>query len=76
MDTSSVKIISKGPTNRDSANTELPHISQNLVDYLHKVYQDNVPNVGMSDREIWVEVGKISVVRHIQDLYNQQNEQT
>lgn len=77
MDTSAVKpvtILNKGSTFRNSANTELPHISQNLLMYLRKVYQDAVPNIGMTDRDIWIEVGKISVVRHIEDIYKQQLE--
>jgi len=74
MDTPSAKIQSKGPNSQSSTNTPLPHITQNLLSYLQEAYQDSVPTPGMTDREVWMEVGKISVVRHLEDIYKQQNE--
>jgi len=74
MPTPAVKIRSKGPNSRSSTNTPLPHITQDLLDYLRDVYQDAVPTMGMTDREVWGEVGKISVIRHLEDIYKQQNE--
>ena len=71
---SSPKIQTKKPNSRLSTDTPLPHITSNLLVYLRKVNQDQVPTVGMSDREIWIEVGKIAIIRHLEDIYNQQNE--
>jgi len=74
MDTSKVKIESNQATSRVSTNTPLPRIDKNLLIYLQETYQDIVPTLGMTDREIWIEVGRISVVRHLEGLYKFQNE--
>ena len=74
MPTPEVKIQSKGPNSQSSTNTPLPHIAQNLLIYLRGAFQDRVPTPSMTDREVWMEVGKISVVRHLEDIYKQQNE--
>ena len=68
------KIQSKKSNSNNSTNTPLPHINRNLLIYLRDVNRDQVPTVGMSDREVWIEVGKIAVIRHLEDIYNQQNE--
>jgi len=74
MPMSEVKITSKGPNSQSSTNTPLPHIAKNLLIYLRGAFQDRVPTPSMTDREVWMEVGKISVVRHLEDIYKQQNE--
>ena len=74
MPTSEVKIKSKVSTSQSSTNTPLPHITKNLLVYLSEAYQDSVPTPSMTNREVWMEVGKISVVRHLEDIYKQQNE--
>lgn len=74
MPTSPPRIQTKKPNSEDSTNTPLPHIARTLLVYLKEIHRDQVPTVGMSDREIWIEVGKISLIRHLEDIYKQQNE--
>mgnify|MGYP003136033521 CR=1 FL=1 len=78
MDTSTVKVLLNNETNKSlSPNTILPpstSITKELLRYLGDVYPDRVPTVAMSEREIWIEVGKISVVRHLEDVYKMQSE--
>ena len=74
MDTSPPRIQTKKPNSEASTNTPLPHIDRNLLVYLKEIHRAQVPTLGMLDREIWIEAGKISVIRHLEDIYKQQNE--
>ena len=78
MGTSTVSILKNNGTNRppSSNTTPLPTtpITKELLGYLREIYPDRVPTVAMSEREIWMEVGKISVVRHLEDIYKMQND--
>ena len=74
MPTSNIKIQSNTTTNKSSTNTPLPYIEANLLNYLKSVFPDRVPDASMDDRAIWVEVGKVAAVRHLEDIYKQQNE--
>ena len=73
---SSPKIQTKEPNSPASTNTTLPHVARNLLVYLKEVNRDQVPTIGMSDREVWIEVGKISVIRHLEDIFQQQQNET
>lgn len=77
MDISSVKVSKNNEaTKSHSTDTILhcPPISKELLRYLRSVFQDNVPTEAMTDRKIWIEVGKIDVVRHLEGIYKMQNE--
>ena len=74
MATSKVKIKSNKPTSSGSTDTPLPLIDKALLIYLRETYPATVPTETMSDRQIWIEVGKISVVRHLEGLYKFQND--
>ena len=68
--------IVKKPTNSGSAdNTTLPIpvVSKSLLAYLREVFPDRVPNIDYSERAIWLQVGGVHVVRHLEDIYNQQS---
>lgn len=44
---------------------EVPHISSELIEYLEKMYPDQVPLPSMGDRDIWIKVGQVEVVRKL-----------
>lgn len=50
-----------------------PYIEEALLDYLEEVFPDRAPNIDASDRQIWVRVGAVQVVRHLRMLFNEQN---
>lgn len=49
-----------------------PVITQELINYLSSIYPDTVPKVSDSDRDIWVNVGAVSVVRHLESIKKRQ----
>lgn len=51
-----------------------PHVTQQLIDYLTKIFPDQCPNRTMSDREIWIAVGSVCVVKHLNMLLQEQIE--
>lgn len=54
--------------------SKLPIIELHLLEYLEKVFPDQCPNVSDTDRDIWMNVGSVQVVRHLKDIYEQQND--
>ena len=56
--------------------TQLPVISQELVETLSRLYPDVMPGPGESHDEIKVKIGQVSVVRFIKEQYRQQNSVT
>lgn len=51
-----------------------PHISQELIAYLQELYPDKAPDPSVIDRELWVNVGGVRVVRHLKQLFDEQVE--
>lgn len=51
-----------------------PIVTSELLEYLLERYPDRVPNVDDSDRQIWKSVGAVGVVRHLQAIYEEQNQ--
>lgn len=54
--------------------TPEPPIDEALLDYLKECFPDRCPTLGHTDREIWVAVGAVKVIRHLQAVYDGQNE--
>ncbi len=53
---------------------EQPVIKPDLLTYLADVFPDQVPAPEASEREIWMAVGAVRVLRHLALLYEQQND--
>lgn len=50
-----------------------PIVTKELLEYLLERYPDRVPNVDETDRQIWLSVGAVGVVRHLQSIFEEQN---
>lgn len=44
---------------------DLPFISDELLEYLSKMFPDRCPTVGTPLDEVWYQAGQASVVRHL-----------
>tara|TARA_B100001142_G_scaffold94267_2_gene96086 strand:- start:8450 stop:8632 length:183 start_codon:yes stop_codon:yes gene_type:complete len=53
---------------------EIPVISQDLIDYLGTQFPDKCPDVSDTERKIWTDVGASLVVRHLQRVKEDQEE--
>lgn len=53
---------------------ETPAITQELIDYLSRQFPDKCPDVIDTERTIWVNVGAAGVVRHLQRVKEDQEE--
>jgi hypothetical protein len=53
---------------------KLPVITDELLDYLERLYQDRCPDPKHTDREIWMNRGAAGVVRHLRLLHKEQRE--
>lgn len=51
-----------------------PHISQELINYLQHLYPERPPDINDTEREIWMHVGQVAVVRHLNMLLEEQIE--
>ena len=45
-------------------------ISQELIDYLDKQFPNKSPDINDSDRQIWFKSGQSSVVSHLKQILN------
>ena len=52
----------------------LPPIDQRLIAHLEALYPDRSPTPGMASDEVWYRAGQASVVRHLVDTYERQQE--
>lgn len=52
----------------------LPHITPELIEYLAKLYEDRSPDLKDADRMIWFRAGQVDVVKHMQRLFDEQNQ--
>ncbi len=52
----------------------IPVIDQQLIEYLEDLYPDRAPDLSMEEKLIWFVAGQVSVVRHLKDQYNLQEE--
>lgn len=49
-----------------------PYIPRDLLEWLKARFPDSAPLRTDTDREVWIRVGHVEVVRHLQALYDQQ----
>jgi hypothetical protein len=52
----------------------LPIVEPALIEWLESKYKNQVPDAGDSDRDIWVHVGAVRVVRALRKIMEAQNE--
>lgn len=57
-----------------SKKVRLPHITDELIEYLESLYPDKAPELDWSDRLVWSKRGEVGVVRHLRHLHKVQNE--
>lgn len=53
---------------------KIPYISDELLDYLQRLYPDKSPEPDHSDRVIWMNRGAVGVVRHLAAVHKEQRE--
>ena len=51
-----------------------PILDKALIEYLEELYPDKAPDLSMEEKLIWFSAGQVSVVRHLKDQYNLQEE--
>ncbi len=51
-----------------------PILEVGLINYLDELYPDKAPDLSMDEKLIWFRAGQVSVVRHLKDQYNLQEE--
>lgn len=54
--------------------TQIPMIDKNLIDFLSRMYPDVSPELSMSEREIFFRRGAVDVIRTLNRIYSEQNE--
>lgn len=52
----------------------IPTFDLELIKYLEELYPDKAPDLSMEEKLIWFSAGQVSVVRHLKDQYNLQEE--
>ena len=52
----------------------VPVITDELIQYLERLYRDVCPEPTMSDRDIWMHRGAVGVVRNLRLLRDKQRE--
>ena len=52
----------------------IPVIEPEIIKYLEELYPDKAPDLSMEEKLIWFSAGQVSVVRHLKDQYNLQEE--
>lgn len=57
------------------ASEKQPHVPQAVIDYLASIYPDRVPHASMTDREIWMAVGRQDVIRKLRQMASSALEQ-
>lgn len=60
----------------DDKHIPLPSDTPSLVEYLDTKFPEQSPDPSMSDREIWIAVGKRMVVRHLKARLEEDDEIT
>ena len=51
-----------------------PFIDPDIIKYLEEGYPDRCPDLIMEEKLIWFTAGQVSVVRHLKDQFNLQEE--
>jgi hypothetical protein len=53
---------------------KLPKITPELLEYLEGICPDKAPSVSIGERELWVNVGKVQLTRHLRSIFEEQQE--
>lgn len=53
-----------------------PHVPKELLAWLKFCFPDKAPGRDDTDREVWIKVGQVEVVRHLQRLLDEQEKNT
>jgi hypothetical protein len=56
----------------EMADKRIPPVSRDLIEYLEKAFPERSPSINDSGRKIWMDAGKVDVIRHIRALYEKQ----
>ena len=64
----------RSPALVEAVESKVPYISDDLLDYLQRVYPDRSPDPDDTDRKIWMNRGAVGVVRHLVMLHKEQRE--
>jgi hypothetical protein len=51
-----------------------PNIEKALLEHLSEQFPDQVPDISLSEREVWARVGEQRIVRYLKMIYEEQNE--
>lgn len=54
--------------------SEIPKIDKSLIDILDRNFPDKAPDISATDREVWVRVGAVMVVRFLKAIKDEQDE--
>lgn len=54
--------------------SKIPYITDELLDYLQRLYPDRAPEADQTDRVIWINRGAVGVVRHLAAVHKEQRE--
>ena len=52
--------------------SKIPFITDELLDYLQRIYPDRCPEPTQSERDIWISRGAVGVVRHLSAIHKEQ----
>jgi hypothetical protein len=63
------------PPSLDTTMRTVPYIDKDIVEYLDKMFPNKVPDVSLTDRQIWMKVGNVEVVSFLQRLLKEQEEE-
>ncbi len=55
-----------------SSPEDIPYVPERLVVWLEAQVGTPIPNLGDSERQIWLKVGQWKIVRMLRDLYEKQ----
>lgn len=53
-------------------NPKKPYVSRELLAWLERIFPDRAPTRAASDREIWIAVGGVEVVKHLRAIHEAQ----
>lgn len=51
-----------------------PLVTKELIEYLERNFPNRCPSPTDTDREVWMAVGAVRVVKNLQNLYETQNQ--
>lgn len=53
---------------------KLPQVTPELMEYLETICPDAAPSITTTDREVWWNAGKVSLVRHLRSIFDEQQQ--